>query len=139
MSSFVSGKGPSMTVLWLPEKRTRLPLELGWRPSPASMTPAFTSSSLYLPMSARIFSLGIWPASDSLLALTITMTLIGLLLLALAAGRTCLANRRFDHRFLRGRRTTTCPIDTRDAFFFDLPPCPTKAERIQYVVARRRP
>jgi hypothetical protein len=44
MSSFVSANGPSMTVRSLPENLTRLPLELGWRPSPASMTPAFTSS-----------------------------------------------------------------------------------------------
>ena len=36
----------------LPEKRTRAPFELGCRPSPASMMPALTSSSLNLPMSA---------------------------------------------------------------------------------------
>ena len=77
MSSFVSANGPSMTVLSAPENLTRFPLEVGWRPSPASMTPAFTSSSLYLPISVRIFSLGICPASDSLLAFTITMTRIG--------------------------------------------------------------
>src|SRR5208283_1458817 len=33
----------------LPENLTRAPLELGWRPSRASRTPAFMSSSLYLP------------------------------------------------------------------------------------------
>src|SRR5580765_9032071 len=76
MSSFVSANGPSMTVRSVPENRTRLPLELGWRPSPASMTPAFTSSSLYFPMSVSNFSVGICPASDSLLAFTITITRI---------------------------------------------------------------
>jgi hypothetical protein len=45
-SSLVSEKGPSMTVRLSPEKRTRAPLALGCRPSPASITPAFTSSSL---------------------------------------------------------------------------------------------
>ena len=68
MSSFVSANGPSTTVLFPPEKRTRLPLLLGWSPSPASMTPALTSSSLNLPMSAEKLSLGITPASESLLA-----------------------------------------------------------------------
>src|SRR3954468_12112691 len=37
---------------------------------------AFTSCSLYLPIADRIFSSGIWPASDSLLAFTITITRI---------------------------------------------------------------
>src|SRR3954452_23408633 len=47
MSSLVSAKGPSTTVVWPSlSKRTRAPFELGCRPSPASMTPAFTSSSL---------------------------------------------------------------------------------------------
>src|SRR6266851_2584208 len=76
ISSLVSVKGPSMTVGFSPEKRTRLPLELACSPSPASMTPAFTSSSLYLPIFVRISVLGRMPASESLLALTITMTLI---------------------------------------------------------------
>src|SRR6202000_2030293 len=58
---------------WAPVKLMRLPLELGWRPSPASITPAFTSSSLNLPMLVRSSVLGRTPASDSLLALTNTM------------------------------------------------------------------
>src|SRR3954471_17844568 len=63
MSSLVSAKGPSTTVRFVPENFTRAPLELGWRPSPANITPAFTSSSLYLPISVSIFSSGSTPAS----------------------------------------------------------------------------
>ena len=50
-----------------PRTCTRSPFELGWRPSPASITPALTSSSLNFPISASIFASGITPASDSLL------------------------------------------------------------------------
>ena len=53
ISSFASVKGPSVTVRLPPENLTRAPFELGWSPSPASITPAFTSSSLYFPISAR--------------------------------------------------------------------------------------
>src|ERR1700721_428984 len=73
MSSLVSAKGPSVTVGLAAVKVMRLPLELGWRPSPASITPALTSSSLNLPMLVRSSVLGRMPASESLLALTITM------------------------------------------------------------------
>src|SRR5262245_16665220 len=66
ISSLVSANGPSITVRLAPEKRTRLPFELGWSPSPASITPALTSSSLNLPISARSCSLGMTPASESL-------------------------------------------------------------------------
>ena len=38
MSSLVSAKGPSMTVRDEPENFTLAPFEVGWRPSPASMT-----------------------------------------------------------------------------------------------------
>src|SRR5205823_1303333 len=55
---------------------TRAPFELACRPSPASMTPAFTNSSLNLPISASSSVVGRTPASDSLLALTITMNRI---------------------------------------------------------------
>src|SRR5258707_6408655 len=58
-------------------KVMRLPLEVGWRPSAARRTPAFTSSSLNLPMLVRSSVLGRMPASESLLALTITMQRIG--------------------------------------------------------------
>src|SRR6266571_3693613 len=75
-SSLVSAKGPSTTVRFAPENRTRAPFELGCSPSPASITPAFTSSSLNFPIAARSFSSGITPASESLLALTMIMNRI---------------------------------------------------------------
>ena len=51
-SSFVSVKGPSVTVrLPSAENLMRAPFELGWSPSAASSTPAFTSSSLNFPIS----------------------------------------------------------------------------------------
>src|SRR5262249_52838843 len=73
ISSFVSVNGPSVTVRWPPLNFTRAPLELGCSPSPASITPAFTSCSLYLPIFSRISALGSAPVSGSALALTITM------------------------------------------------------------------
>src|SRR5712664_1007335 len=80
MSSLVSAKGPSIIVRCCPENRTRLPFELGCSPSPASITPALTSSSLNFPMAANVFlvsSVGRIPASEFLSALTITMNRIG--------------------------------------------------------------
>src|SRR5437867_6080394 len=74
--SFASRKGPVVTVRLLPENFTRAPLEVGLSPSPASITPAFTSSSLNRPISVNSFSLGIWPASVSLVALIMTMNRI---------------------------------------------------------------
>src|SRR5947208_232281 len=68
ISSFVSGKGPSVTMRFSPENLTRAPFELGWSPSPASSTPALASSSLYFPMAASNFSSGRIPASESLVA-----------------------------------------------------------------------
>jgi hypothetical protein len=56
---------------------TRAPLELGWRPSRASRTPAFMSSPLYLPISAMSCGSGRAPSfSDSAVALTMTMNRI---------------------------------------------------------------
>src|SRR5262249_10459479 len=75
-SSFASVNGPSITVRCFPENRTRAPFELGCSPSPASITPAFTSSSLNFPICVRSSWLGRMPASESLLALTITMNRI---------------------------------------------------------------
>src|SRR2546422_1331025 len=69
-SWLVSGDGPSTTVRVAPENFTRAPFALGCSPSPARSTPAFISSSLYLPISASSLSMGIWPASEALLALT---------------------------------------------------------------------
>src|SRR6266542_3956678 len=64
-SSFDSVKGPSMTVRFPPENLTRAPSALGWRPERSSRTPAFASSSLYLPIAASSSSLGSWPGFGS--------------------------------------------------------------------------
>jgi hypothetical protein len=50
-NSLVSANGPSITIRFSPENLTRAPFELGCNPSPASITPAFVSSSLNLPIS----------------------------------------------------------------------------------------
>jgi predicted dithiol-disulfide oxidoreductase (DUF899 family) len=63
-TSFVSANGPSITVRFLPSNLTRAPLELGCSPSPASITPALVSSSLYFPIAVRSSSLGRTPASE---------------------------------------------------------------------------
>ena len=76
INSFVSAKGPSVTVRFSPEKRTRAPFELGWSPSAASSMPASTNSSFYFPISARSFSSGRAPASEFLSALTKIMNRI---------------------------------------------------------------
>src|SRR5262245_38908630 len=110
-SSFDSANGPSSTVRLLPEKRTRAPFELGCSPSAASSTPAFISSSLYLPMSVRSFSLGITPASVLLLALTITMKRMALSPLVLRFGGPGL--RRFSAVPVPGSTVTTNGV-TRD-------------------------
>src|SRR5438045_7270870 len=68
ISSLVSVNGPSVTVLLPPPNLTRTPFALECSPSPASITPAFTSSSLNLPISVRISRLGSTPDSDSLFA-----------------------------------------------------------------------
>src|SRR5829696_884267 len=66
-----------MTVRSPPSKRTLAPSEVGRRPSPASMTPAFPSSSLYFVIASRSSVLGISPRSDSGLPGTRTMKRIG--------------------------------------------------------------
>jgi hypothetical protein len=68
-----------MTVRLVPENLTR----------PASITPALTSSSLYFPISARSCSVGSLPASESLVAFTITMNLIVVSSGILGWGRPC--------------------------------------------------
>src|SRR5260370_30091159 len=75
-SSFVSANGPSITVRFSPAKLTRAPFELACSPSAASSTPALIRSSLNFPISARSSSLGRAPASEDLVALTITMNRI---------------------------------------------------------------
>ena len=62
-----------------PSKATRLPCEEGFKPSPANMMPAFTSSSLNLPIATNISAVsavGLIPSSESSVALTNTMTRI---------------------------------------------------------------
>src|SRR5882672_12890746 len=74
--SLVTANGPWLTLGVFPEYLIRAPFDVGCRPSPASMTPAFTISSLNLPIAVSISVLGITPASVSLLAFTITMNRI---------------------------------------------------------------
>ena len=53
-SSFASANGPSMTrAAPSSPNATRLPSDDGVRPSPASMIPDLSSSSLYLPIAAN--------------------------------------------------------------------------------------
>src|SRR6266568_3953490 len=54
----------------------RHPFDVAWSPEASSITPAFSSSMLNFPIAVRIFSSGRTPASESLLALTSTMTRI---------------------------------------------------------------
>src|SRR4051812_6818828 len=63
-----------MTVRADPEKRTRTPCELGFSPAAVSRMPACASSSLNRPMAVSSSGLGITPASESVVALTSTIT-----------------------------------------------------------------
>src|SRR5882757_1126756 len=81
----VSGNGPCTTLRLSPEKRMRAPLLLACNPAPSTMTPALTNSSLNFAIAPSISSDGILPASESLLALTITMKRIVPLLCARGA------------------------------------------------------
>src|SRR4028119_2040714 len=73
--------------------------------------PAFTSSSLYLPISARSSSLGMTPASLSALALTITMNRIGISFVLVVGSRSFIPA-------LQGRRTRRAEIDTPRQIFW---------------------
>src|SRR5262245_53370497 len=111
ISSLVSVKGPSVTRRCSPANLTRAPFELGCRPSPASMTPAFTNSSLYLPMSASSCWLGNSPASEPLLALTKIMNFMAVLLCGCSSGRPWQGRcGRFDPDI----RAAFCPPLERD-------------------------
>src|SRR3989442_171342 len=89
MSSFASVKGPSTTVRFAPAYFTRHPFELACRPEASSRTPACCSSSWYFAISVRIFSCGMTPASDSLVAFTTIMNrmILSPLLLGLGCRR----------------------------------------------------
>src|SRR5262249_47495483 len=75
-NSLVSGKGPSSTIRFWRENLPWAPLEPGSTPSPARIPPPSVISSLNLLISARSPALAILPASEFLLAFTITMNLI---------------------------------------------------------------
>src|SRR4029077_7775227 len=79
-NSFVSANGPSVTIRFSPANLTRAPFELACSPSAASSKPALVRSSLNFPIAARSCSLGRPPASEDLVALTITMNRIFCLL-----------------------------------------------------------
>src|SRR6184192_58280 len=101
-SSLVSANGPSTTLgSSVLEKTIRAPCELGVRPSPASITPALTSSSLNFAISVSSSALGPLPASESSFALTITMNRIAVSLRSLPA---CASN---GHAPDRQRRPKT--------------------------------
>src|SRR5688572_29899578 len=117
-SSLVSANGPSITARVEPSKRTRLPFDVGWRPSPASIRPAFDSCSLKLPISRRSFSFGITPASEFLSALTSTMTFMTDLLVSSLPGPARAGRPRAGRsRPSPSRRTVTAGIDTRLEIF----------------------
>ncbi len=71
-----AGNGPSVTVVCPRENVMRAPFALGWIPSPASMTPAFTISSLNRPIAVISSLLGSTPASVFLSARTNIMNRI---------------------------------------------------------------
>src|SRR6266478_5481331 len=83
----VSSNGPRLSAFCPVEYLIRAPLDVGCRPSPASMTPALAISSLNLPIAVSNSVLGITPASLSLLAFTITINRIVSLRLILIAPR----------------------------------------------------
>src|SRR4029077_15403178 len=89
MSSLVSAKGPSTMARLPPENFRRVPLELGCSPARSRSTPAFSSSSLYLAILLSSSSLGMTPASESLLAFTIIMNFMLFLPLFLLQIRGC--------------------------------------------------
>src|SRR6266566_1421916 len=83
----------------------RVPLDDGCSPSPASITPAFTSSSLNFPISVSMRSSGITPASESLLALTITRNRMAISLSHLRYGSVRSALYAHDERH-QGKSTS---------------------------------
>src|SRR6266576_1678184 len=103
-----------MTVGAPPPNLTRAPFELGCRPSPASITPAFTSSSLNLPISRSSSSFGIWPASYSSPPFTRTMKRIALLpSLCRFDLSTDTSNEHQRNRQARGRVTSASSAERR--------------------------
>src|SRR5216684_7235481 len=58
ITSLASAKGPSVMTGLPPDTRRRVPLELGWRPSAASRTPALAMSALNFLIGRTISGLG---------------------------------------------------------------------------------
>src|SRR5258708_5502031 len=108
----VRPNGPRLTLPCPAEYLIRAPFEVGCRPSPASMIPALTSSSLNLPIAVSSSVLGITPASVSLLAFTITMNRIVFLRLDLnslnSLGPVATGAHQQDER---GFAAPTCPAE----------------------------
>ena len=73
-SSVVSANGPSVTVRFEPENRTRAPRELGASPPPIVHDSRIDQFFVELAHGREHFGGGISPASDAFDALTITMT-----------------------------------------------------------------
>src|SRR5262245_38905096 len=76
MISLVSAKGPSVTMILPPDRRTFAPSELGARPPVLTSTPALAISSEKPAMAAINLGSGGTPASDSFVALAINMNFI---------------------------------------------------------------
>src|SRR6266436_6345186 len=58
MTSLASAKGPSVMTGLPPDTRRRVPLEVGWRPSAASSTPALAMSWLNFLIGRTMSGLG---------------------------------------------------------------------------------
>src|SRR6202012_4128597 len=112
ISSFDSVNGPSTTDFFpSAEYFTRNPFELPCKPAAPSRMPAFASCSLYAPIAAITSSLGILPASESLLAFTIIMYRIVFLL------NECPATEEIQFPASLLRRTTTNKLDATNEEF----------------------
>src|ERR1700709_1981957 len=109
MRSGVTAKGPLLTLGALPLYLIRAPFEVGVRPSPATMTPALTISSLNLPIAVSSSVLGITPASLSLFALTITMNRIVTLHFVISPVRRRVARTIARQQDEPGFAAPTCP------------------------------
>src|SRR5215510_3309926 len=123
MSSLDSANGPSITVRSVPEKRTRLALDVGKSPAPSSRTPALTSSSLNFIIFVSPSSVGITPASVFLSAGPHTITRM-FFVLSISLGRLGGRSRwlrlwshaRLEHRLHLGLAVLLGIADERQVF-----------------------
>src|SRR5438105_637831 len=95
-----------MTARLPPENLTRAPSALGSSPARSTSSPAFLSSSLYLPIAARSSSLGTAPGAGSPLIINITR-IAGLLLTAELGFGCPVASVGLPRGDERGRRDET--------------------------------